>query len=91
MQREEVAGKGYRRGNAYHGLAIKGEDGEMGHGLGIKMQHVDLIMRKHSVEEGGERRNQASPKGVDEEWDLGGCTVNASMRCRSVHRPSPLI
>ena len=59
--------------------------------MGIKVQHVDLIMRKHRVEEGRERRNQASPKGIDEEWDLGGCPVDASMRSRPSHRLSPLI
>ena len=57
----------------------------------IKVQHVDLIMRKHIVEEGGERRDQAGPKGIDEDWDLGGCPVNASARRRLSHCLSPLV
>ena len=86
-----MAEKGHGRSNAHHGLANKGEDSKKGHRLGIKVQHVDLIMGKHCVEEGGERRNQASPKGVDEEWDLGGCPVDTCKRRRLGHRPSPLI
>ena len=83
--------KGHRRKNAYHGLANKGEDGKKGHGLGIKVRHMDLIMGKHCVEEGGERGDQASPKSIDEDWDLGGSPVNASTRHRPSHRLSPLI
>ena len=79
-----MAEKGHRRSDAHHGLAHKGEDGEESHGLGVEMQHVDLVMFKHRVEEGGERGNQAGPKGIDEDWDLGGCPVNASTR----HRPA---
>ena len=56
-QEREVVEKGHGRSNANHGLANEGEDGKKGHGLGIKVQHVDLIMGKHCVEEGGERRN----------------------------------
>ena len=55
MQREEVAKKSHGRGNAHHGLTNKGEDSEKSHGLGVKMQHVDLVMFKHCAEEGGER------------------------------------
>ena len=91
MQREEVAKKGHGRGNAHHGLTHEGEDGKKGYGLGIKMQHVDLIVFKHCVEEGGERRDQTGPKGVDEERDLGGYPVNASTRRRPSHRLTPLI
>ena len=52
---------------------------------------MDLIMRKHIVEEGGERRDQAGPKGVNEEGDLGGRSVDASTRRRPSHRLSPFI
>ena len=83
--------KGHGRSNAHHGLANEGEDGEKGHGLGIKVQHMDLIMGKHGVEEGGERRNQASPQGIDEEWNLGGCPVDTSSRRRPSHHLYPLI
>ena len=47
--------KGHGRGNAHHGLTHKGEDGKESHGLGVEMQHVDLVMFKHHIEEGGER------------------------------------
>ena len=47
-----MAEKSHTRSNAYHGLANEGKDGKKGHGLGIKVQHVDLIMGKHCVEEG---------------------------------------
>ena len=60
MQREEMVQEGHGRGNAHHGLADKGEDGEKGDRLGIKVQHMDLVMRKHGIEESGEGRNQAS-------------------------------
>ena len=56
-----MAQEGNRRNNAHHGLANEGKDNEKGNGLGIKMQHVDLVMGEHCVEEGGERGNQASP------------------------------
>ena len=61
MQREEMAQESHRRSNAHHGLVDKGEDGEKGDRLGIKVQHMDLVMGKHGIEEGGEGRNQASP------------------------------
>ena len=83
--------EGHRRSIANHGFTHIGKDGKERHGLRVKMQHVDLIVFQHCVEEGGERRDQAGPKGVDEERDLGGCPVNTSMRCRLGHHPSPLI
>ena len=43
------------------------------------MQHMDLVVFKHRVEEGGERRDQAGPKGINEDWDLDG---SRSMRAR---------
>ena len=46
------------------------------------MQHVDLVMLKHRIEEGGEGRNQASPEGIYEDWDLGGRLSRASARRR---------
>ena len=73
--------EGNGRSNAHHGLANKGEDGEKGNGLGIKMQHVNLVMGKHCVEEGEERGNQASPQGVNEEPNLSGCPVNGGAGC----------
>ena len=91
MQREEMAQEGHRRGNAHHGLTDEGEYGEKGDRLGVEMQHVDLIMLEHRVEEGGEGRNQASPEGIYEDWDLGGCPSHASARRRPSHRLSPLI
>ena len=63
---------------SHHGLANKGEDNEKGNKLGINVQHVNLVMGKHDVEEGGERRDQAGPEGVDDELDLGGCSTDRS-------------
>ena len=37
---------------------------------GAKMHHVDLVMGKHRIEEGGKGGNQASPQGIGEESDL---------------------
>ena len=53
--------EGHRRGNAHHVLTDKGEDGEKGNKLGIKMQHMDLVMRMHDIEEGGERGGGTRP------------------------------
>ena len=75
-----MAEKSHRGSDAHHGLAHKGEDGKESHGLGVKMQHMDLVVFKHCVEEGGERGNQARPKGVDEDWDLGDRPSDASAR-----------
>ena len=57
----------------------------------VEMQHVDLIMLEHRVEEGGEGRNQASLEGIYEDWDLCGCPDNASARRRPSRRLPPLI
>ena len=86
-----MAQEGHRRSNAHHGLADNGEDGEKGDGLGIKVQHMDLIVGKHDIKEGGEGRNQASPQGVDEELDLGGRPISGGSGRRLGHRPSPLV
>ena len=59
--------------------------------MGIKVQHVDLIMGKHCIEEGGERRDQAGLEGADEEGDLSGRPVNASTGMRPSHRLLPLV
>ena len=59
--------------------------------MGIKVQHVNLVMGKHYVEEGGERGNQASPQGVDEEWNLGGCPLDGGARCGPGRRPPPFV
>ena len=48
-------------------------------------------MREHSVEEGKERRNQAGPQGVDEEWNLGGCCVDGGARRVPGRCPPPFI
>ena len=81
-----MAEEGHTRGYANHGFAHEGEGGEESHRLRVKMQHVDLIMLKHRVEEGGEGRNQASPEGIYEDWDLGGRLSRASARRRPSHR-----
>src|SRR3954465_3860259 len=86
-----MAEEGHRRSDAHHGFAHKGEDGEKGHRLGVEMQHVDLIMLEHRVEEGGEGRNQASPEGIYEDWDLSGSPGHASARREPSHRLSPLV
>ena len=52
---------------------------------------MDLVMGKHGVEEGGERRNQAGPQGVNEELDFGGCPVNRGAGCRPGHRLPPFV
>ena len=83
--------KGHRRSDAHHGFTHKGEDGEEGHGLGVEMQHKDLVMFEYRVEEGGERGNQACLKGINEDWDLGGRPSNASARRRPSHRLPPLV
>ena len=49
-----MAEEGHGRSDAHHGFAHEGEDGEKSHRLGVEMQHVDLIMLEHRVEEGGE-------------------------------------
>ena len=46
-----MAEEGHRRSDAHHGFAHKGEDGEKSHRLRVEMQHVDLIMLEHRVEE----------------------------------------
>ena len=80
MKREEVAEECHGRSDAHHGLAQEGEDGKKGHRLRVEMKHVDLIMLEQRVEEGGEGRNQASPKGFYEDWDLSGNPGHASAR-----------
>ena len=69
----------------------KGEDGKKGNGLGIKMHHMDLIMGKHCIEEGGERGNQASPQGVGKESNLHDDPVKGGMGHRPSRRPSALV
>ena len=59
--------------------------------MGIQVPHMDLIVGEHGVEEGRERRNQASPQGVDEEWNLGGCPLDGGARCGPDHRPPPFV
>ena len=41
----------------------------------VEMEHVDLIVFEHRVEEGGEGRKQARPKGVNEDRNLGDCLL----------------
>ena len=55
------------------------------------MEHVDLIMLEHRVEEGGEGRNQASPEGINEDRDLSGCPIHVSAGRGPSHRLSPLV
>ena len=76
-----MAEEGHGRSDAHHGFTHKGKDGKESHGLRVEMQHVDLIMLKPRVEEGGERRNQASPKGIDE---IGTSVAARAMRVRDV-------
>ena len=80
-----MAQEGDGRSNSHHGFANKGEDGEKSNGLGIKVHHMDLIMGKHHIEEGGERGNQASPQGVDEESILRDGLVDGGMGCMLGH------
>ena len=74
-----MAKEGHRRGDASHGFAHKGEDGEKSHGLRVEMQHLDLIMLKHSIEEGGEGRNQASQRAS---MKIGTSVAARAMRVR---------
>ena len=64
--------EGHQRSDTHHGFAHEGEDSKKSHRLRVKMQHVDLIMLEHRVEEGREGRNQASPEAIYEDWDLIG-------------------
>ena len=41
--------------NAHHGLTHEGGDSKESHGLGVEMQHKDLVMFEYRVEEGEER------------------------------------
>ena len=59
------------RSDAHHGLAQEGEDSKKGHRLRVEMEHMDLIVLEHRVEEGGEGRKKASPEGINEDRDLG--------------------
>ena len=86
-----MAQKGHGRGNAHQALVDKGEHGEKGNRLGIKVRHMDLVMRKHGIEEGGEWRNQASPQSIDEERDLSGRPIDGGSGRRSGHHTSPFV
>ena len=46
-----MAKKGYRRGDDDEGLAQERESGKEDNGARVKMQCMDLIMRKHGREE----------------------------------------
>ena len=59
--------------------------------MGTQVQHMDLIVGEHGVEEGGEGRNQANPQGVDEEFDVSGCPVDRGTECRPGRRPPPFV
>ena len=48
-------------------------------------------MGKHGVKDCGEGRDQAGPQAVDEELELGRCSIDKSSGCRLGHRPSPFI
>ena len=52
---------------------------------------MDLIVGEHGIEEGGERGNQASPQGVDEELDLGGCPVDGGAGLGPGRGPPPFV
>ena len=71
MQREEVAQQGNRRRDAHHGFADEGEDRKEGDGFRTQMQHVDLIVGEHDIEEIRKGGNQTCPQGISEIWDLG--------------------
>ena len=81
MQREEMTEKGHGRGNAHHGLTHKGEDGNEGHGLGVKMQQEDLIVFQHCVEEGGERGTRPAQRAS---MKSGTLVAARSMRAREL-------
>ena len=55
------------------------------------MHHVDLVMRKHSVEEIGKGGNQSRPQSVGEVADLGDCSVNGEVRRGPDRRPPTLV
>ena len=55
--RKEVTQESNERRNPHHGLADEGEDSKQSNGLGAKMHHVDLVMGKHRIEEGGKGGN----------------------------------
>ena len=74
--------EGSGRSNAHHGFTDKCEDGKKGNGLRVKMHHVDLIVGNHRIEKGGERRNQASPQGIDGDSNLYDNLVDGGMGCR---------
>ena len=74
--------EGNGRSNAHHGFTNKGEDSKKGNRLGIKMHHMDLIMRKPALkkaEKGGTRpahrasmENRTSVTILSmEAWDAG--------------------
>ena len=50
-----MAEQGHRWGNAHESLPQEGKGGEEDDGSGIQMQRLDLVMRKHDVEEIRER------------------------------------
>ena len=91
MQREEVAEECHGRSDAHHGLAQEGEDVKKGHRLRVEMEHVDLIVLEHRVEEGREGRNQASLEGLNEDRNLGDCPSHPSVRRGPSCRRSPLV
>ena len=55
------------------------------------MHHVDLVMRKHHVEEGGKGGNQTRPQGVGKESDLRDNPVKGGMGRGLDHRPPALV
>ena len=62
---EEVAQQGHGGGDTNKGLAQEREGGKEDKGAGVKVEHVDPIMRKHGGEEARERRQQAREKGME--------------------------
>ena len=75
-----MAKKGHRRGYASHGFAHEGEDGKKSHKLRVEMQHVDLIMLEHHVEEGGIRLAQRASMKIGTSVAAGAVRVRDSLK-----------
>ena len=59
--------------------------------MGIKVQHVDLIMGKHGIEEIRKGGNQTRPQGIGKEPDLREDPVKGGMGRRPDRGPAELV
>ena len=55
------------------------------------MHHVDLVMRKHNIEEIGKGGNQSRPQSIGEVPDLGDYSVNTEVRRGPDRGPPALV